>query len=125
MPEQCISLDLGKQFADRHSFRFLIQPQEHSALDPLPEVKRRKISRETLDIYAPLAHRLGIGQLKWELEDLAFRNLEPEAYEDVVKRIARKRHDRETLVSDLREILARELDSVGIPAEITGRPKHI
>src|ERR1700687_1761823 len=94
-------------------------------LDPLPEVKRRKISRETLDIYAPLAHRLGIGQIKWELEDLAFRNLEPEAYEDVVKRIARKRHDRETLVSDLREILARELDNVDIPAEITGRPKHI
>jgi len=94
-------------------------------LDPLPEIKRRKISRETLDIYAPLAHRLGIGQLKWELEDLAFRNLEPEAYEDVVKRIARKRHERETLVSDLREILARELDNVGIKAEITGRPKHI
>jgi len=94
-------------------------------LDPLPEVKRRKISRETLDIYAPLAHRLGIGQIKWELEDLAFRNLEPEAYEDVVKRIARKRRDRETLVSDLREILARELEKVGIQAEITGRPKHI
>src|SRR3984893_5850716 len=94
-------------------------------LDPLPEVKRRKISRETRDIYAPLAHRLGIGQLKWELEDLAFRNLEPEAYDDVVKRIARKRSARETLVSDLREILARELDGVGIGAEITGRPKHI
>src|SRR5437879_8667492 len=94
-------------------------------LDPLPEVKRRKISRETLDIYAPLAHRLGIGQLKWELEDLAFRYLEPEAYDDVVKRIARKRQERETLVSDLREILARELDNVGIKAEITGRPKHI
>src|SRR6267143_418251 len=100
----------------RHSWR---------TLDPLPEVKRRKISRETLDIYAPLAHRLGIGQVKWELEDLAFRNLEPEAYEDVVKRIARKRHDRESLVSDLREILARELDNVDIGAEITGRPKHI
>ncbi len=94
-------------------------------LDPLPEVKRRKISRETLDIYAPLAHRLGIGQVRWELEDLAFRNLEPEAYGDVVKRIARKRHDRESLVSDLREILARELESVGIKADITGRPKHI
>src|SRR5437879_405720 len=94
-------------------------------LDPLPEAKRRKISRETLDIYAPLAHRLGIGQLKWELEDLAFRNLEPEAYEDVVKRIARKRHERETLVSDLREILARELDGVEIKADITGRPKHL
>jgi GTP diphosphokinase / guanosine-3',5'-bis(diphosphate) 3'-diphosphatase len=94
-------------------------------LDPLPEPKRRKISRETLDIYAPLAHRLGIGQIKWELEDLAFRNLEPEAFDDVVKRIARKRHERETLVSDLREILARELEKVGIKADITGRPKHI
>src|SRR5437660_1461188 len=94
-------------------------------LDPLPAIKRRKNSRETLDSYAPLAHRLGIGQIKWELEDLAFRNLEPEAYDDVVKRIARKRNDRETLVSDLREILARELDKVEIRAEITGRPKHI
>ena len=94
-------------------------------LDPLPEVKRRKISRETLDIYAPLAHRLGIGQIKWELEDLAFRNLEPEAFEDVVRRINRKRHERETLVSDLREILARELEKLGIGSEITGRPKHI
>jgi guanosine-3',5'-bis(diphosphate) 3'-pyrophosphohydrolase len=94
-------------------------------LEPLAEPKRRKISRETLDIYAPLAHRLGIGQIKWELEDLAFRNLEPEAYEDVIGRIARKRADRESLVSDLREILARELEKVGIQAEITGRPKHI
>jgi GTP pyrophosphokinase len=94
-------------------------------LDPLPEVKRRKISRETLDIYAPLAHRLGIGQIKWELEDLAFRNLEPEAYDDVAKRIARKRTERERLVEDLRDILAGELEKVGIKAEITGRPKHI
>src|SRR5213595_1078602 len=94
-------------------------------LDPLPEVKRRKISRETLDIYAPLAHRLGIGQIKWELEDLAFRYLEPDAYEDVVSRIARKRGERESLVNDLREILARELEKVGIQADITGRPKHI
>src|SRR5256714_9628766 len=94
-------------------------------LDPLPEVKRRKISRETLDIYAPLAHRLGIGQIKWELEDLAFRNLEPDAYEDVAKRIARKRHEREQLVTDLSDTLARELEKVGVTAEITGRPKHI
>jgi GTP pyrophosphokinase len=94
-------------------------------LEPLAEAKRRKISRETLDIYAPLAHRLGIGQIKWELEDLAFRNLEPDAYEDVIGRIARNRADRESLVSDLREILARELEKVGIQAEITGRPKHI
>ncbi len=94
-------------------------------LEPLADVKRRKISRETLDIYAPLAHRLGIGQVKWELEDLAFRYLEPEAYDEVAKRIFRKRGDREALVSDLREILARELETVGITAEITGRPKHI
>ena len=94
-------------------------------LDPLPDLKRRKISRETLEIYAPLAHRLGIGQLKWELEDLAFRYLEPEAFDDVAKRIFRKRNEREALVSDLREILARELEGMGIQAEITGRPKHI
>jgi len=78
-------------------------------LEPLADVKRRKISRETLDIYAPLAHRLGIGQVKWELEDLAFRYLEPEAYDEVAKRIFRKRNEREALVSDLREILAREM----------------
>src|SRR2546421_1781858 len=94
-------------------------------LEPLSEAKRRKISRETLDIYAPLAHRLGIGQIKWELEDLAFRHLEPDAYEDVVSRIARKRGERESLVNDLREILARELEKMGIQADITGRPKHI
>ncbi len=94
-------------------------------LDVLPESKRRRISRETLDIYAPLAHRLGIGQIKWELEDLAFRTLEPDNYQDVVGRVARKRKDRETLVSDLREILARELEKIEIGADISGRPKHI
>src|SRR5258706_100877 len=84
-----------------------------------------QLEAETLDIYAPLAHRLGIGQIKWELEDLAFRNLEPDAYEDVAKRIARKRHERETMVTDLSDVLARELEKVGIIADITGRPKHI
>src|SRR6184192_178996 len=79
-------------------------------LEPLTEPKRRKISRETLDIYAPLAHRLGIGQIKWELEDLAFRQLEPDAYQDVVRRVNRQRKEREMLVSDLREILGRELE---------------
>ncbi|HEX6349073.1 MAG TPA: HD domain-containing protein, partial [Candidatus Dormibacteraeota bacterium] len=94
-------------------------------LDPLPEVKRKRIAKETLDIYAPLAHRLGIGQIKWELEDLAFRHLEPEAYAEVVNRVARKRQERERLVSDLREILARELEKIEMTAEITGRPKHM
>jgi guanosine-3',5'-bis(diphosphate) 3'-pyrophosphohydrolase len=94
-------------------------------LDVLPESKRRRIARETLDIYAPLAHRLGIGQLKWELEDLAFRQLDPEAYQDIVRRVNRKRREREQLVQELGEILARELEKIGITAEISGRPKHI
>ena len=94
-------------------------------LDVLPETRRRKISRETMDIYAPLAHRLGIGQIKWELEDLAFRNLNPDDYHDIVGRVNRKRRDRESMVADLGDILARDLDKIGIQAEISGRPKHI
>src|SRR5579859_6859605 len=94
-------------------------------LEPLPEAKRRRIARETLDIYAPLAHRLGIWQVKWELEDLAFRQLDTASYQDVVGRIAVKRKEREMIVSDLREILARELEKIGIDADITGRPKHV
>jgi GTP pyrophosphokinase len=93
-------------------------------LEVLPEAKRIRISRETLDIYAPLAHRLGIWQLKWELEDIAFRYLQPDEYRDVVKRINRQRKDRETLVSDLNEILAAELAKIEIDADISGRPKH-
>jgi GTP diphosphokinase / guanosine-3',5'-bis(diphosphate) 3'-diphosphatase len=94
-------------------------------LDALPEPRRRRISRETLDIYAPLAHRLGMGQIKWELEDLAFRNLDPDRFHEIVGRVNRKRKDRERLVMDLGEILARDLDNIGIQAVITGRPKHI
>jgi GTP diphosphokinase / guanosine-3',5'-bis(diphosphate) 3'-diphosphatase len=94
-------------------------------LDALPEGRRRKISRETMDIYAPLAHRLGIGQVKWELEDLAFRNLNADEYHDIVGRVNRKRRDREAMVADLSDILARELEKIGIQAEISGRPKHI
>ncbi|HYZ00568.1 MAG TPA: HD domain-containing protein, partial [Candidatus Binatia bacterium] len=95
-------------------------------IDPLPEVKQRRIARETLDIYAPLAHRLGIGQMKWQLEDLAFRTLDPDAYQEIVRRVNRKRRDREGLVTDLKEILARELETIGLEAaEISGRPKHV
>src|SRR5207248_8978642 len=93
-------------------------------LEFLPEPKRLRISRETLDIYAPLAHRLGIWQVKWELEDLAFRYLQPDDYHDVVKMINRERKDRETVVSDLNEILATELAKIEIDADISGRPKH-
>jgi GTP diphosphokinase / guanosine-3',5'-bis(diphosphate) 3'-diphosphatase len=94
-------------------------------LDALPEPRRRRIARETLDIYAPLAHRLGMGQVKWELEDLAFRSMDPDRYHEIVGRVNRKRKDRERVVVDLGEILARELDKIGIEAVITGRPKHI
>ncbi|HUZ89300.1 MAG TPA: bifunctional (p)ppGpp synthetase/guanosine-3',5'-bis(diphosphate) 3'-pyrophosphohydrolase [Candidatus Acidoferrales bacterium] len=94
-------------------------------LDALPPPKRQRIARETLDIYAPLAHRLGIGQIKWELEDLSFRHLEPEPYHDVVMLLKSKRADRETLVSDLSEVLSLELTKIEIAAEISGRPKHI
>jgi GTP diphosphokinase / guanosine-3',5'-bis(diphosphate) 3'-diphosphatase len=94
-------------------------------LDALPEPRQKRISRETLDIYAPLAHRLGMGQIKWELEDLAFRSLDPERYHEIVGRVNRKRKDRERQVMDLGEILARELDKIDIEAVITGRPKHI
>jgi GTP pyrophosphokinase len=94
-------------------------------LEALPEPRRRRISRETLDIYAPLAHRLGMGQVRWELEDLAFRNLDPDRFREIVGRVNGKRTDRERVVVDLGEILARDLDKLGIQAVITGRPKHI
>src|SRR4029077_16242954 len=76
------------------------------------------------DIFAPLAHRLGMWQLKWELEDLAFAELEPTQYGAVVSQIKVKRKEREAFVAEVKEILGRELDRVGISADITGRPKH-
>jgi GTP pyrophosphokinase len=91
----------------------------------LPEERRVAMSQETLDIYAPLAHRLGMWQIKWELEDLSFANLNPEAYLDIVRRIARKRREREAYVADIKEILERELGLVSIQADVSGRPKHV
>jgi len=93
-------------------------------LEPLPEEKRKRIAQETLDIYAPLAHRLGIYWLKAELEDLALRHLDPEAYRDLAAKVAKKRKEREGEINEVIEILMRKLHEVGIPAEITGRPKH-
>ena len=91
----------------------------------LPEARRKAMAQETLDIYAPLAHRLGMWNIKWELEDLSFAQLHPEEYQEIVKRIARKRKERETYVNDVKEILERELTSVGIKADTSGRPKHV
>ncbi|MHB8572273.1 MAG: RelA/SpoT family protein [Candidatus Dormibacteria bacterium] len=91
----------------------------------LPPERRLRIARETMDIYAPLAHRLGIWQAKWELEDLAFEQLNPEAFDDIVRRVAQRRKERETFVRDMAEILEKELSQIGIRAEIRGRPKHL
>ncbi len=93
-------------------------------LDPLREEKRQLIARETLDIYAPIAHRLGIYWMKAELEDLALRHLEPEAYQDLSVKVAKKRLEREKDINEVIHILRKKLTEVDILAEITGRPKH-
>lgn len=87
--------------------------------------KRRSIAQETLEIYAPLAHRLGIWQLKWQLEDLAFRYLEPRQYHRIARLIATRRAQRETFIAEISQILQQELNKAEIKAEIAGRPKHI
>ncbi len=86
--------------------------------------KQRAISQETLEIYAPIANRLGISKVKWELEDLCLRYLEPEKFYDLVERIAMKRDEREEYIQEIIRKLHQELDKVGIEAEISGRPKH-
>ncbi len=82
-------------------------------------------ARETLEIYAPLANRLGIWQVKWELEDLAFRFTNPEAYRNIAKSLEEKRTDREAFIQRIMERLQKELDAAGIKAQVAGRPKHI
>jgi GTP pyrophosphokinase len=90
-----------------------------------PEAARRAMARETLDIYAPLANRLGVWQLKWELEDLSLRFLEPEVYRRIAKMLDERREERETFIADAIATLSRELAAAGLRAEVTGRPKHI
>ncbi|MFH1681667.1 MAG: bifunctional (p)ppGpp synthetase/guanosine-3',5'-bis(diphosphate) 3'-pyrophosphohydrolase [Candidatus Eisenbacteria bacterium] len=90
----------------------------------LPPEKIRRIARETLDIYAPLAHRFGIAQIKWELEDLAFKHLEPEAYRDLMLKIAAKREERERYIEEFRKPIEERLREAGLQAEIKGRAKH-
>lgn len=86
---------------------------------------RKSIAKETLDIYTPLANRLGIATLKWELEDLAFRNLDPQTYKSIAKGLEEKRSGREEYVSTFLQSLRGLLDAEGIQAETYGRPKHI
>src|SRR5919197_391661 len=93
-------------------------------IEYLGKQKQLQKARETLEVYAPLAHRLGIHKLKWELEDLAFETLHPRKYEEIKAMVAERRADREEHVSEASRILQLELDKVDIPAEISGRAKH-
>jgi GTP pyrophosphokinase len=86
--------------------------------------KQRAIGQETLDIYAPLAHRLGMAKVKGELEDLALKALHPDVYDDLQRRVAKRRLEREAEINQVIAILSKKLSEVGIPGQITGRPKH-
>ncbi|MDP6496932.1 MAG: bifunctional (p)ppGpp synthetase/guanosine-3',5'-bis(diphosphate) 3'-pyrophosphohydrolase [Dehalococcoidia bacterium] len=96
-----------------------------STLDALPPDKRRRIAQETLDIYSPLAHRLGIWEIKWRLDDLAFRHLNEDKYREISKILASKRTEREDYIEKIASGLRDELAQYGITAEVVGRPKGI
>jgi guanosine-3',5'-bis(diphosphate) 3'-pyrophosphohydrolase len=93
-------------------------------LGALPKQKQTLKSHETLEIYAPLAHRLGIHAIKWELEDLAFATLHPRKYAEIKQLVAQQRDERESYVTEAGAFLSEELEEVGIDAEISGRAKH-
>jgi guanosine-3',5'-bis(diphosphate) 3'-pyrophosphohydrolase len=94
-------------------------------LEFLPEEKRLRIAHETRDIYAPLAHRFGMATIRWELEDLAFKFLEAEAYRSLAKKVQAKRRERERMIAAIAQPLLEALSAADIEAEITGRPKHL
>ena len=105
------------KLADRlHNMRTL------KALSP---EKQLIIAQETLEIYAPLAHRLGIWELKWQLEDLSFQYLEPENYRRIVNLVASRRTQRESFITGVIDLLKKEFERVNLKADISGRPKHI
>ena len=94
-------------------------------LSHMPEAKRRRIAQQTLDIFAPLANRLGIWQVKWELEDLAFRYVNPAKYKEIAEQLAERRPDREAQIQGIIDSLRELFNGHGIKLEISGRPKHI
>jgi GTP diphosphokinase / guanosine-3',5'-bis(diphosphate) 3'-diphosphatase len=105
------------KFADRlHNMR---------TIGYLPRKTQERVAHETLDVYAPLAHRLGVHQIKWELEDLAFKVLEPRTYKELAEKVHLKRNERERLVGLVIERLEEELRRAGIPARVSGRAKHL
>lgn len=89
----------------------------------MPEKKQREKAAETMEIYAPIAHRLGISKIKWEMEDLALRYLEPKEYYELVDKVAKKRQEREEYINTVIEQLNEKIHEVGIEAHIEGRPK--
>lgn len=93
-------------------------------IDYLPREKRERIAKETLQIYAPLAHRLGIHRIKWELEDLSFKVLNPEMYETISNYVMKTRKERELYIEEVKKVLLSELEKLGINAVVQGRPKH-
>jgi len=95
------------------------------AASDLPEAERRALAQLTRDIHAPLANRLGIWQLKWELEDLAFRHLEPETYQRIARLLDEKRNDRQRYIERVKRDLQSAMKAQGLAVEVAGRPKHI
>ncbi len=105
------------KFADRlHNMRTLefVNPD-----------KQRRIAQETLEIYAPFAHRFGLGKVKWELEDLSFKYLNREAYEELARKLKAKRRDRESYIKKFSEPIKEKLDEAKLKYELSGRPKHL
>ncbi len=94
-------------------------------LGHMPDHKRKRIAKQTMDIFAPLANRMGIWQIKWELEDLGFRYTNPEAYKDIASHLAARREGREEQIRLITDDLRRMLEQENISAEVSGRPKHI
>ncbi|HTB28935.1 MAG TPA: bifunctional (p)ppGpp synthetase/guanosine-3',5'-bis(diphosphate) 3'-pyrophosphohydrolase [Steroidobacteraceae bacterium] len=101
------------------------QLQRMRAAKSLDAALRKKLAVETREVYAPLANRLGVWQVKWELEDLAFRYLQPSDYQHIAAALKVRRSEREHYIEELKDLLQRELRAAGIEAQIDGRPKHI
>src|SRR5436190_9596960 len=90
----------------------------------MPQAKQERTARETLEIYAPLAHRLGMNTIKWELEDLAFATLYPKVYDEIVRLVAERAPAREEYLAGVRAQVTEDLGGAKIKAVVTGRPKH-